>query len=115
MNIILELIHLIESADASHPLDILLANCLWDKAQRIGQEFLKNLKCAALWFFAEVPEPYILRELHHTAKKMWEEIVTGGRDRNIKKSKKDRNEAAKVHTGDLSKVLDLWNKSILQC
>ena len=103
LNIILELVHLVESADASHHLDTLLAICLWDKAQRIAKEFLKNLECAVLWFFAEAPELYILRELHDTVKKLWEEIVAGGRDRFIKKSKKDRNEADKVHTGDLLK------------
>ena len=102
---IVELIHLIEGPNASHPLDILLAIWLWDKAKRIGKEFFENLKCAVLWFFAEAPEPYILRELHDTAKKIWEERVTGGRDRIIKKWKKDRNEAAEVHTGDLNKKL----------
>ena len=100
LNIILELIHLIEGPNASHRLDILLANCLWDKAKRIGKEFLENLTCAVLWFFAEAPEFYILRELHDTVKKMWGEIVTGGWDRIIKNWKKDRNEAAEVHTGD---------------
>ena len=103
LNSILELLHLVESANASHPLDILLASCLWDKAKRIGKEFLKNPKCAVLWFFAEVPELYILRELHDTVKNILEEIVTGGRDRILKEWKKDRNEAAKVHTGDLFK------------
>ena len=57
LNIILELIHLIEGPNASHRLDILLATCLWDKAKRIGKEFLENLKCAVLWFFAEARAP----------------------------------------------------------
>ena len=74
---------------------------LWSKSKRLGREHLKHRKVSVFWSFENAPDLLLLNEIRETVKKILEEVIAGTRDRTIRKWKKDRNERAKVNTGDL--------------
>ena len=100
LTLIEELIH----GEETIVTDSCLHQNIWDKAKRVGREVLKYHKCSVFWSFSLVPDLLLLREIKRLVTNVLEDVIAGGRDKAVRKWKKERNERAKSHTGDLFRL-----------
>ena len=95
LNLVIELIQILETGVESH------IQSLWDKIKRLSTEVLKFHKSKVLWSFTLAPEKYVLEEIKGIIETEIAQTVIGGRERLIRRWKRDRNERARTNTSDL--------------
>ena len=95
LNLENEISHILETGVESH------IQFLWDKIRRLSSEALKFHKSKVLWSFTRAPDRDVLDEIQEIVEAEITQTVVGGRERLVRRWKRDRKDLANTNISDL--------------